>query len=239
MTERRSWPALVVASALTVSCAVVAGVGVSSAMTELTRGPSKQEQRAAAAEELARRWRTWPAGKIFPERLTYTSEQGGREVAGRVGIGPGTDCAAAVDVALRASMEAAGCRGVIRATYLDAVQGVVVTIGVGAFRDAAAVMAATTALPHEHRPSPGLRPLSFPKTATERFTAAGRQYGTYHRAGPYLVMVTAGQVDGRPAKALDRPLTSMFTFTDELSEQIARALVAPGPTSCRSEGFLC
>nr|WP_245653136.1 hypothetical protein [Herbidospora sakaeratensis] len=239
MTERRSWPALVVASALTVSCAVVAGVGVSSAMTELTRGPTKQERRAAAAEELARRWRTWPAGKIFPERLGYTSEQGGREVARRVGIGPETDCARAVDAALRTAMDDAGCRGLIRATYLDAVEGVVVTIGVAAFRDAAAVMAATTALPREHRPSPGLRPLTFAKTATERFTAAGRQYGTYHRAGPYLVMVTAGQADGRPAKALDRPMTSMFTFTDELSEQIARGLVAPEPATCESEGFLC
>ncbi|NUP69494.1 MAG: hypothetical protein HOW71_45845, partial [Nonomuraea sp.] len=48
MNYARPWPTLVVASALTLVCAVAAGVAGSAAGTELTRGPSAAELRAAS-----------------------------------------------------------------------------------------------------------------------------------------------------------------------------------------------
>src|SRR5690606_10209139 len=138
---------LVIASALTLVCAVVAGVAASAAGAELTRGPSAAELANASRAEMARRWQTWPLGRIFPEVLAYSAEQGGREQATRVGISSETRCEAAVDAALRPALHAAGCRAILRATYLDVLQGVVVTIGVGAFPDETAALRAKAAFP--------------------------------------------------------------------------------------------
>ncbi|WP_246239096.1 hypothetical protein [Acrocarpospora corrugata] len=239
MRERRSWPTMLVASALTVSCAIVAGVGASAALAELTRQPSQQELRQAAAAEISRRWQVWPAGKVFPATVAYTGEQGGAERARRVGISARTDCVAAVDAALRQTMRAARCQGVLRATYLDALQGIVVTVGVAAFPDAGAADSAAAALPQGGKPAPGLRALSFPRTVADRFTAAGRQVATVRRAGPYLVMTTAGQTDGRPARALGRQRPTMFTFTGDLADRIAKELLAPVLPDCASKEFRC
>ncbi|GII85830.1 hypothetical protein Ssi03_38200 [Sphaerisporangium siamense] len=239
MSESRAWPPFAIISALTLICAVVAGVTGGAAGAELTRGPSAAEVRQASAEEMARRWRTWPAGKVFPALLPYIAEQGGEEKARRVGISSRTDCAAAVDVALRAALRAAGCRAVLRATYLDALQGVVVTIGVAAFPDQASALAARTAFPKAGRPSPGLRALAFPQTVTDRFTAAARQTSSLAQAGPYLVLTTAGQVDGRPARSVGRQRSTIFTFASDLEERVLTALATPARPDCAGKDWQC
>ncbi|MEV0149586.1 hypothetical protein AB0H64_31945, partial [Nonomuraea sp. NPDC050733] len=104
---RPCWPALVVASALTLVCAVTAGVAAGAAGTELTRGPNTAELRAAVKRETAERWRVWPAGRVFPARLAYSAEQGGTEQASRIGISPRTSCAGAVDPAAGAALRRA------------------------------------------------------------------------------------------------------------------------------------
>ena len=52
-----------------------------------------------------------------------------------MGISPETRCDDAVDAKLHKALRQAGCRGILRATYLDALQGVVLTVGVAAFAD--------------------------------------------------------------------------------------------------------
>ncbi|GAA5083420.1 hypothetical protein HNP84_003616 [Thermocatellispora tengchongensis] len=230
----RAWPALVIAAALTLTCAAVAGIAASEAVAELTRGPSAAELERAAREEVARRWQTWPTGRIFPETLTYSAEQGGEERARRVGIGRDSRCDGAVDAALRPAMRAAGCRGILRATYLDALQGVVVTLGVAAFPDESSALRAKAAFPKGERPSPGLRALAFPGTVTDRFTSAGRQAGTVRQAGPYVVLTTAGQVDGRPARAVGEQRPAVFAFAGEMAEQVAGELATPVVPDCTS-----
>ncbi|WP_068926942.1 hypothetical protein [Planobispora rosea] len=237
--RRRVWPALVAASVLTLACAGVAGVAAGVAGAELTRGPSAAELRRAAAEEVARRWRAWPAGRVFPETVRYAAEQGGMEQARRVGISPRTACDRAVDAALREPLRRAGCRAILRATYLDALQGVVITVGVAAFPDEAGGAAAMSALPRGGRPAPGLRALSFPGTVVDRFTAAGRQTSLVRKSGPYLVMVTAGQVDGRPAKAAGEQRPTMFAFAGDIADRILAGLTAPLPPDCASREWRC
>ncbi|GAA4565421.1 hypothetical protein [Planotetraspora kaengkrachanensis] len=239
MSEWRSRSALVVASVLTLVCAVVAGVAANSAVAELTRGPNAAEVRQAASAEVAGRWRAWPAGRIFPATLAYTDEQGGKEKARRVGISSGTDCGAAVDGPLQTAVKKAGCRAILRATYLDALQGVVVTVGVAAFPDTRSAAAAEAALPRSGKPSPGLRALAFKGTVTDRFTAAARQAATLRQAGPYVVLTTAGQVDGRPARALGKQRPAMFSFTEDLSEGVADALTVPSPLECGGRESPC
>jgi hypothetical protein len=105
----------------------------SSAHAELTRPPTAAERSAAAASEVAGRWRSWPAGRIFPAVLRYTTALQTRETARRVGISAGAGCTAAVAAAAGRQALRDGCRAALRATYADQLQGVLYTIGVFAF----------------------------------------------------------------------------------------------------------
>ncbi|MEV4577439.1 hypothetical protein AB0K16_29775 [Nonomuraea jabiensis] len=238
MNTARPWPTLVVASALTLVCAVAAGVSGSAAGTELTRGPSAAELQAAARREVAERWRTWPSGRIFPATLLYSAEQGGRERASRIGISPETACDAVDPKAVKA-LRQAGCKGLLRATYIDALRGVLVTVGVVALRDEPDAVRAKAAFSDSGKPVPGLYPLAFRGTVADRFTPDVRQAGSVRQAGPYLVLTTAGQVDGRPADAADEQRPSIFAFATEISERVLTDLSTPRMPDCAAEEWRC
>ncbi|WP_233508483.1 hypothetical protein [Spongiactinospora gelatinilytica] len=231
-TRTRGLPIMIAAAVLALVCAGVAGVAASAAGGELTRRPSASELERAAGAEVARRWQSWPVGKVFPEAIGYAAEQGGQESARRVGIAADHRCQTAVDAKLASALRTAGCRAVLRATYIDALQGMVVTIGVAAFPDEARARRAEAAFPSGERPSPGLRALAFPGTVTDRFTAAGRQSGTVRQGGPYVVLTTAGQVDGRPAKAVGDQRPAMFAFAGHMGERVLRDLTRPATPDC-------
>ena len=235
----RAWPALLVASALTLFCALVTGVAASVAGAELTRGPTGNELLDASAREVAERWRAWPAGRIFPATLGYAAEQGGQERARRIGISPGTDCASAVDAKVRQTLRALGCRAILRATYLDALQGVIVTVGVVALPDELSAQRAKRLFPAGGRPAPGIRPLAFKGTVSDHFTASGRQSGSVRQHGPYLVLTTAGQVDGRPARAVGAQRATVFTFATDLAEHILTELGTPRIPTCTTSEWRC
>ncbi|MFI6325151.1 hypothetical protein ACIBG8_47080 [Nonomuraea sp. NPDC050556] len=239
MNSSRVWPALMAASVLTVVCAVAAGVAASAAGTELTRGPTPAELAVAAKREVAGRWQSWQAGRLFPAAVEYSAEQGGEEQAHRVGISPRTGCAEAVDKKAAKALRKAGCRGVLRATYLDALQGVVVTVGVVALPDELRAVQAKSAFPQAGKPTPGLRPLAFGGTVADRFTADVRQSSSVRQAGPYVVLTTAGQVDGRPARAVGEQRPAIFAFAAELSERILADLSAPATPDCSAAEWRC
>ncbi|WP_240506201.1 hypothetical protein [Thermoactinospora rubra] len=235
----RTWPSLMVAAALSVLCAVAAVLGVRTVVAELTRGPTEAELAAAAQEEVAERWRTWPAGRVFPESLAYSAEQGGEERARRVGISPLTGCAPAVDEEVRQALREAGCRAVLRATYLDALGGVVVSVGVVVLPDEPRAQRVALAFPQGGSAVPGLRAVPFKGTVAERFTDAGRQAGSVRQAGPYVVLTTAGQSDGRPARAVREQRPAIFAFAPDLGEQVLERLSEPRVPDCAEEGWRC
>ncbi|MFF0249849.1 hypothetical protein ACWEU6_03915 [Streptosporangium sandarakinum] len=235
----RAWPTLVIASLLTLTCVIVAGVAVRTAAAELTRGPTPAELERASLGELARRWQTWPAGRIFPESVGYAAEQGGRENALRVGISPETRCDRAVDAGLHGALRLAGCRGILRATYIDGLQGIVVTVGVAAFGTERGAATAEAALPRGGRPAPGLRALAYPGTVTDRFGQDERQGGLVRRAGPYLVLATFGQVDGRPARAAGTQRPTVFAFAGDIADRILADLATPARPDCASAEWRC
>ncbi|MEV0229850.1 hypothetical protein [Nonomuraea sp. NPDC050786] len=238
MNSARPWPTLVVASALTLVCAVAAGVAGGAAVTELTRGPTPAELQAAARHEVAERWRTWPSGRIFPATLPYSAEQGGQERASRIGISPQTSCDP-VDAKAVKALRRAGCRGLLRATYIDALRGVLVTIGVVAMRDEPGAVRARAAFSDSGKPVPGLYPLAFSGTVADRFTPGVRQAGSVRQAGPYLVLTTAGQVDGRPANAADEQRPAIFAFATEIAEHVLTDLSTPKTPDCAAEEWRC
>ncbi|MFI6482598.1 hypothetical protein ACIBH1_32015 [Nonomuraea sp. NPDC050663] len=239
MSSTRPWPSLIAASALAVICAVAAVVAANVAASELTRGPTLAELESAADGEVAERWRTWPSGRIFPSTLVYTAEQGGEEKAKRVGISPATGCTAAVDKKARKALSETGCRAALKATYLDALGGVVVTVGVLVLPDELRAERAASLFSQGGDPVPGLRALAFKSTVADRFTDAGRQAGSVRQAGPYVVMTTAGQVDGRTAKSIGGSRPSIFAFASELGERVLAALSRPGVPACGEQEWQC
>jgi len=201
---------------------------------EFHRKPSPGELYRAATQEVRDRWRTWPAERIFPTAVPYTSEQGGVEQAQRIGIAPGTGCADGLDPASAAVLNRHGCRALLRATYVDQLQGIVITVGVAAVTDERAAVAAKDALlpPEPTEVSGALHALAIPRTIAARFDDAARQYAAAGQAGPYVVLTVAGQTDGRPAAAVRKKHTSAFLLAPEVGGNIAGALALRAQPDC-------
>ena len=138
-----------------VCCLVVAVLAGRAAIAQQTRPPTAAERAAAAAVAVARRWRTWPAGRIFPATLGYTTSLLNNDTARRVGISPDDTCAAALDPALACPARRDGCRAGLRASYVDELQGVVYTTGVLAFPSPAKARHSTGDCPRPGRRGPG------------------------------------------------------------------------------------
>jgi hypothetical protein len=206
---------------------------------ELTRPPTAAERDRASDAELARRWEAWPAGKIFPDTVPYTLSVGGKESARRIGIGHETACEGAVDAALHATLRSHGCRAVIRATYLDQLQGLAVTVGVVAFPDASRAAGAMQGMPKKVQPSPGLRALSLPGSVAARFDDAARQEAVIRHRGPYLVMATIGYADGRPAAKIKERQGYLKVVVPQLADSIIGSLARPARPDCSSSAWSC
>jgi hypothetical protein len=232
-----------------IGCLAVAVLAGRAAVAGQTRPPTPAERAAAAAAALARRWRSWPAGRIFPAALEYTTALHGRETAHRVGISPDYRCAAALDAALARPARQDDCRAGIRASYVDQLDGVVYTTGILAFPDRARAAAFTRRLPTGHlptgppptghRPAATLRALALPGTASAFFTAAARQAATVRQDGPYVMLTVAGYADGRPAAATGEFDMSVFGAAGQLARQILIPLNRPAVVNCARRQWSC
>src|SRR5204863_10187780 len=103
---------------------------------------------------LSRHWQARPAEKIIPQRIGYSSEVGDNETATRIAIDPSVSCSSGLDDKARAAAGRYGCQGVLRATYLDQLDGLVATIGVIAFPDERSAGQVKSALPGNSKASP-------------------------------------------------------------------------------------
>ena len=209
------------------------------ALAEQTRRPTAAERTAAAATAVARRWRSWPAGRIFPAAVGYVTTLGNTQTAHRIGISPGYRCAAALDAALAGRARRAGCQAGLRATYTDQPQGVIYTVGVLAFRTPAQARAFARGLPAGRPPTAALRALALAGTVSARFTGAARQVATTHWDGPYVVLTVAGYVDGRPARATGQYDGPVFDPAGQLANEIMTPLGRPAVVSCASRQWAC
>jgi hypothetical protein len=235
----RLW--LTIAAVISAGYVLTGTVAGAKAVQELTRTPTTAELQRAAVIEVAERWRNWPTGRVFPERISYEPEQGGdAEEATRVGIAPGASCADSVDQAVASVLRRYGCAAVLRATYLDAPQGVVVTLGVVAFQDPAVAGRIGAQFSADGKPTPAVRAVGFPNTVTARFNDAARQASYARQSGPYLILVTAGQTDGRPAQAVQKGRKGLFTFASEMADRLGGELSKPARPDCtQPERWAC
>ncbi|MFC5185352.1 hypothetical protein [Actinomadura harenae] len=237
----RQW--MIVAAALGCVYALVGGAALVSAWTSLHRGPTNAEIQVAARAEVARRWEAWPAERIFPERISYEVRRGRTEFAGRAGIAAEADCSVSVDPPVAAVLTRNGCRAVLRATYVDQIQGVATTIGVAVFADATTADRVLREVPPDQEGTPvrnGVRAIAFPGTAAARFTDAARQDSTADRGGPYLVLTSSGETDGRPAASVaERRPNLPFAVAPQLARQIAHTLGTQALPDCSRGEWKC
>lgn len=217
-------------------CLVAAVLAGHAAIAQQTRRPTAAERVAAAATAVAGRWRTWPAGRIFPATLGYTTKLLNDDTARRVGISPQDQCAAALDPALAGRARRDGCRAGLRASYIDELQGVVYTMGVLAFPSPAKARAFDRGLPSARPPANALRALAFPGTATARFADDSRQTATTRQDGPYVLMAVAGYADGRPARATGEYNPTAFAPASQLAGAILAPLNQPAVVNCAATG---
>lgn len=235
---RRRGVAMACAALAGVVCLVTAVVAGSSARSELTRPPTAAERAAAASAAVAGRWQTWPAGRIFPATLGYVTNLLTHENARRVGISAADRCPAALDGAAAGLAERDGCRAVLRATYLDELQGVVYTAGVLAFGSPARAAAFASAFGHSTLPA-GLRAFGPAGTAAARFDDAARQKAVAEHAGPYVLLTVAGYADGRPASATGEHRASVFAPAGQLARELLTPLTLPVTVNCASREWAC
>jgi hypothetical protein len=221
---------LVVATIAAACCLVAAIVTGILAHTRLTSPPTSAELSAAAATAVADRWHSWPADRIFPAQLSYTTSLLTQETASRVGISPATSCRAGIDASLGRLASRYRCRGAIRASYVDQLQGVVFTIGVLAFGSTRQATGFVQALPGGG--AAGVQAQAFSGTAGAAFTDAARQAFTSAHQGPYVVLTTSGYADGRPAAATGEHNSSVFAPAAQLANQIIGPLNVPAQVNC-------
>jgi hypothetical protein len=175
----------------------------------LPRHFSQAQRQQIMAWEIGTRWRSWPAGRIFPSSIGYhlpgSAFGGGQSLAlsaERVGIAKQTSCRDATGHAPGALLAKRGCRAVLRATYQDTTQTFAVTVGVAVMPVSPASSAAKApkalAVHHGGGLKPWLRAVSFRRTTTTHFAGPGNKVGWSSAAGPYLVLATVGYADGRP-----------------------------------------
>jgi hypothetical protein len=180
---------------------VVSLAGVTTQL--LPRQFTAAQQRQITDWETGKNWRLLPAGKIFPGTVGYTApavlDDGSSPTltAHRIGIARQSSCAAGTDAAFAAVLDRNGCETMLRATYADATDSYVVTVGVGVMPGSAQAKAANRELPSA-ADGHGVLPVRFAGTPAAWFTSARRQLSASEPGGTYVFFYTVGYADDRP-----------------------------------------
>jgi hypothetical protein len=227
-----------------VACLVAGALGLAVSLTGVVvqlmpRTFSAAQRAQITAWEVGKRWRTWPAGQIFPQDIGYSlpgrAFGGGQSLlltAQRVGIAPQASCKAAAQQAAGGILAQHGCLAVLRATYEDTTQTLAVTVGVAVLPRMSAAEESAKALGSPGDPRSGIRAVSFRRTVTARFGDRSQKLVWDRVAGPYLVLATAGYADGRPwiARGDDRYTEAeLLGLASGAGQRVASALAAPPP----------
>jgi hypothetical protein len=240
---RRSWRFGVALTVLLVGAAGLAAAAAGVSAQLLPRKFTVAQQQQIMNWEIARRWRMLPAGTIFPATITYQLPGYALEsstqlplTAYRVGISRQSSCAKGADPAAALVLAAHHCAAMMRATYADETDSMLVTVGVAVMPGASAARAVAGELSSGPGLRPGLRTAAFHGTLAGSFSNRQRQLSWAASAGPYLILSTAGYANGMPEEAVasnpysDQEMTSL---ANGIADAIGTPLgVQPAPPKC-------
>ncbi len=181
----------------------VSAVGIAHQL--LPRQFTAAQRRQIATWELERRWRALPARAIFPASVSYAvpgidlnSDSSLTLQARLLSVSPDMACSAAVSATAARVLGQYGCTAAMRATYVDASGGMVVTVVIAVLPDTAAERTVVRDLTGSGSVAPTLvRALRVARTPASEFGDAQRQLARAVGAGPYVILSTAGFTDGR------------------------------------------
>lgn len=215
----------------------------------LPRQFTAAQQQAISTWQMERRWRSLPAGKIFPVSVQYTvpaEALGGQQLvlqARLLGVSQDESCAAALSGAAVRLFAKYHCSAALRATYVDASGSMVATVAVAVLpssTDASAVVTDLTGTSSGSIESGGTssrqavaRALKIARTPAASFGNKQRQMSEALGAGPYVILSSAGFADGRPRVrvASDSYLDQeMLSLTDGLVRSAGKVLGTKPPT---------
>ena len=234
----RSWAAML--ALLAIGLCGLAGGAAGAVRQLLPREFSVAQQGQIQNWQMTRRWRAQQAGQVFPASLQYqipntslNSKNNLALTARRLGIAAPSSCGKAVSKSAAAVLAAGRCASVLRATYLDASESMVTTVGVAALPTHAAALAAVDKLaPAVHNQSFALHAFALAGSAAASFRQAQRQLSVAVVAGPYVVLATAGFTDGRrhvPLSSDDYIQLEMSSLVSGLADDVAHSLGKPVP----------
>jgi hypothetical protein len=232
--------------ALTVLLVGTAGLAASAAGVSawlLPRRFTPAQQQQIMSWETARRWRVLPAGTIFPASITYQlpgyALNAGTELpltAYRVGISQQTSCAKASDRAAARVLAARHCAAMLRATYADETDSMLVTVGVAVMPGPGVARSAAAQLSSGRGLLPGVRPAAFRGTLAASFGNRQRQFSSATSAGPYLILSAAGYANGMPRAAVSSDTYAeqeMSSLADGVADAVGTPLGAePATPKC-------
>jgi hypothetical protein len=202
---------------------------------------TRVQQRQIEAWEVASRWRTIPATRLFPAVVPYRlagAPSGSavllRLAARRLAIARQESCARAAGAGkpLLTLLARDGCQVILRASYSGADSSFVLTVGIAVLPSQASALAAAGYLAHRPGSAPTapagvrtahlvLRPFPVPGTPAAGFGLRQRQFSWVADAGPYLVVTTMGYADGRR-----RVQVTKDPYTYQEMSSMARGVVA-------------
>ena len=196
--------------------------GVSSQL--LPRKFTSAQQQEIMNWETSRRWRSQAAGKIFPATITYQLPAGALNSSGqlaltayRVGIARQGSCAAASDAAADRVLSAGHCAALLRATYADETDSMLVTVGVAVMPNPGVARSVAGKLSGDEEAA--VRALGFRGTLAASFSNRNRQLSWATSDGPYVIMTTAGYANGEPQVSV-----ASDPYTDQEMTSVANGI---------------
>ncbi|MEU6538795.1 hypothetical protein [Streptomyces sp. NPDC047000] len=167
-------------------------------------GAAQHRDTFTAAADL---WHSAPVDRLFPPTLqgTGAGPGGADRTWTRIAVAPDSGCANAFDPLLYRALAPAGCRRLLRATYTDATQSFVTTVGLMFTKaDAAAMNTLAGRFKNEglgRRTDLMPRPYAAKGTAAEHFGDRQRASWTVSvlTDAPVVVYAVSGWADGRSA----------------------------------------
>jgi hypothetical protein len=214
------------------------GFAIGASLQAMPRKFTAAQQRQITDWEYGKRWRDLAAGAIFPASVSYPAPMELDDdpslalSARRVGVAKQASCASVTDPAAAAALDREGCAAVLRATYVDATDSYVVTVGAAALPGAAKAATAAHAIESTGGARSAVHAVPVKGTPAAAFTDKRRQLSGVVSAGTYVVLYTVGYTDTRPHEPVTRD-----DYTDEemksagagVAHDVLSVLAAPVP----------
>jgi hypothetical protein len=225
---------------------LVFGIEAGAAMAPRKFTTAQQQQ--VTSWEFGKRWRDLSAGEIFPASVRYPAPEALDDdpalalSAQRVGIAGQDSCAAAVDPAAAEVLDRDGCAAMLRATYVDATDSYVVTVGAAVLPGTAKAATAAGAIAGAAASGglgPAVHTVPFKGTPAAEFGNKQRQLSGVVSEGSYVILYTVGYADSRPRQPLDRDSYAEAEMTSAgagVAHGVLSVLAAP-VTSPRCPGI--